>query len=406
MEDRSEAGVGWVAEDVRLLAYSVTADRIRAVELGPERTVEHDLGSSTAVLDRCDGLMEELRSPAALSQASPPQLCRFAKDWGRSLLPPQWLEQPPAVGIVVPNWLLHYLPLHVVTVDSGLPLCTASGLTTCSSLTMLLRCLGRSTRSEDPSAEGLVDVFVPEDAAPAGSHLAVAADALGHADLEWRQLAARLLRHAGFDSVDDEVLELHAFADLVSLALSRRFYEFVAIVAHGITDGLDPLASGMLLRQNPHGMALRRISVLGSTQDEDGIPYQLQGLPVTDLRAAVTPRFDVDMLTAGQLELTAHLECQLVALLGCSTGAPRLLAGDQPLSLAEMVLRIGAAAVVAPMWDVTMTAVEAWMTAYLSAWRRDLRSRAEAARLASDALHRSGAPLQDVGCLTLRGAWT
>src|SRR4051794_16118712 len=124
--------------DVRLLAYSISVKGVRAIELGSDYTREHDFGSSTKILSKCDELLGELRSSALLSLRELPALRRFASGWGRELLPEEWLTNPPSVGIMIPNGILHSLPFHLVSTGSGDPLCVASGFAKCSSLTLLL----------------------------------------------------------------------------------------------------------------------------------------------------------------------------------------------------------------------------------------------------------------------------
>jgi hypothetical protein len=58
---------------------------------------------------------------------------------------------------------------------------------------------------------------------------------------------------------------------------------------------------------------------------------------------------------------------------------------------------------VAPMWDVTVGAVEAWMTEFLRAYRVHGSSRGDAARQASRSRHDAGAALHETGCMVLRG---
>ena len=53
-------------KDVRLLAYSMSVDRVRAVELRQGTTIEHDFGSSMKLLDQYDAVQGELSSPSML----------------------------------------------------------------------------------------------------------------------------------------------------------------------------------------------------------------------------------------------------------------------------------------------------------------------------------------------------
>jgi hypothetical protein len=387
-----------VTDDLRLLAYSVTVERVRAVELGPGFTREHDLCGSADLLDGFDAVQAELGSPAALSRPSLAAVERFAAEWGRALLPASWLEDPPRYGVLIPNGLLHALPLHLIRTDSGRPLCAESGLSICSSLTLLRRCLQRTpgpARPADPFL-GTVPQQLPTFAA--------GTDVLGANDDAWRRLPVALLEASGgtgelLDSGEHDVTLRGNVAQL----LGRAAFELMIIAAHGYHNPLDALSSGLLLRAPETGYRMRPVEVLGQDRDPAGVPYLTHDLPARDLPPQLRPALSTELLAVAELERNAHLVCPLVALLGCSTGRAVLYPGDQPLSLAEVFLRIGAAAVVAPMWDVTVGAVEAWMTEFLRAYRLEGRSRGDAARQASASRHDAGAALHETGCMVLRG---
>lgn len=385
-------------DDLRLLAYSVDVDRVRALELGPGYTREHDLGESLALLDGFDAVQRELGSPAALSRPTLAAVERFAAEWGRSLLPASWLARPPRYGVLIPHGLLHALPLHLIRTDSGRPLCAETGVSVCSSLTLLRRCLQRTPGPRRP-ADPFVGT-VPERL----STFAAGTDVLGSNDDAWRRLPLALLEASGgtgeLVDVGENDITLRM---IVAEALGRTAYELMIIAAHGHHDPLDALSSGLLLRELETGYRLRPVDVLGRDRDEAGMPYVAHDLPARDLPPQIRPAIAAELLTLADLEREAHLVCPLVALLGCSTGRAVLYPGDQPLSLAEVFLRIGAAAVVAPMWDVTVGAVEAWMTEFLRAYRVGGMSRGDAARHAGRSRHDAGAALHETGCMVLRG---
>lgn len=385
-------------EDTRLLAYSVDLGRVRAMELGRGLRREHDFGASTGLLDGYDAIQRELSSPSMLSRASLTELERFASDWGRDLLPETWLSDPPEYALLIPHSLLHSLPLHVIRADSGRPLCAESGVSLCSSLTLLQRCLQRS-----PDPTGMrIDPFLGE--ANPSRWLVAGVDVLGDDDDSWRTLPARLLAACGEDiEVDEAVSPSAPYRQTVEWLLRERAYELIIIAAHGYRDPLDALSSGLLLREQPVGGILRSLQVMGASRDPRGIPFTMQDLPVRELPAGLEPRLPTELLSLAELERAAHIVCPLVALLGCSSGRPVVYPGDQPVSMADMFLRIGAAAVLAPMWDVTVTAVEAWMVEFLGAYRGNGATRGEAARRASRSRYEAGAPLHECGCLVLRG---
>jgi hypothetical protein len=379
-------------DELRLLAYTVDVDRIRAVEMGRGFTREHDLGESIALLDGFDAVRRELASPAALSRPVLPAVERFAAEWGRELLPDAWLADPPRYGVLIPNAMLHALPLHLIRTDSGTPLCAETGVSLCSSLTLLRRCLERS-----PGPSRVADPFygeVPDDL----PMIASGTDVLGANDDAWRRLPAALLDMCGDASrIADTGPHDPALRDIVAELLGGHGYELAIIAAHGYHNPLDALSSGLLLGQRDGTFRIRPLDLPGGAQ------LATQDLPVRDLPAHLRPTHAAELLSLAELERAAHIVCPLVALLGCSTGRAVIYPGDQPLSLAEVFLRIGAAAVVAPMWDVTVGAVEAWMREFLRAYRVEGSSRGDAARRASAARHAAGAALHETGCMVLRG---
>jgi hypothetical protein len=387
-------------KDVRLLAYSMSVDRVRAVELRQGTTIEHDFGSSMGLLDQYDAVQGELTSPSMLSLPMLPALERFASVWGRSLLPGNWLSDPPEYGLIIPHALLHGLPLHVVRADSGRPICTESAISVCSSLTLLKRCMQRSPRHNASHA----DLFLDEARREPAGWLIGGVDTLGKNDDAWSRMPAELLKGCGENvDVEDSSHPYSSLRDFVSAFLSGRSYELIILAAHGYRDPLDAFNSGLLLRQNDTGFKVRPLDVLGRDRDELDFPYVIQDLPVREVPAYLNPRVPTELLSYAELEHAAHIVCPLVALLGCSTGRAVLYPGDQPMSMAEIFLRIGASSVLAPMWDVTLTAVRAWMGEFLLAYRVGGEARAEAARIASRKRYDAGASLHEAGCLVLHG---
>jgi hypothetical protein len=389
-------------EDLRLLAYSVGLDRIRAVELDRNSRSEHDFGPSDALLDGFDAVQGELNSRSALSRPKLPKLERFAEEWGRELLPASWLSDPPQYGVLIPHALLHALPLHVVRTDSGRPLCAETGVSLCSSLTLLRRCLERSPREGADEVDAFVDA--PTDGEQTSRWLVAGADVLGSNDDVWRELPAKLLAVCGEDvSASDLASPELSHREAVSEALSERAYELIIVAAHGHHDPLDALSAGLLLRKNERAFRVRPLEVLGRGEDEKGVPYLTQDLPFREPPPHLTPRLVAELLSLADLERASQIVCPLVALIGCSTGRAVLYPGDQPMSFAEVFLRIGAAAVVAPMWHVSASAVEEWMREFLLAYQVGGASRGEAARRASRSRDEAGAALHEAGCMVLRG---
>jgi hypothetical protein len=416
-------------KSAHVLAYVVDLNQVKAVEITANTCKEHLLCRSEELLDGFDLLQRELNTPSALSKKELPQLERFAAEWGRRLLPGSWLSDPPATAILVPNSLLHHLPLHVIRTNSGRPLCVSSAVSVSSSLTGLRRALQRSRPGSDdidnigdPLIEMSKEVFrrairrmparTAERLSPTITYamderrwLAAGVDALGGQDDAWRKLPAELL---AIFAPNADTAQMSAPAaslrDVVASQLVKHRYDLVILAAHGYRNPLDAFDSGLALRANPGDVNLISLNLLGRRADSDGIPFVLQDLAVRELPSDLTTSVPAELLSIAELEQKgAHIECPLVVLLGCSTGRPVLYPGDQPMSLAEMFLRIGAAAVLAPMWDITVSAAREWMTEFLRVFTGSRSGRADATRGACNSIYESGAGLHEIGCMVLHG---
>jgi hypothetical protein len=410
----------------RVLAYAVDLNQVRAVEVTADTVNEYVLCPSDELLDGFDLLQQELNSSSALSRRNLPQLERFAVEWGRRLLPVPWLENPPDCSILIPHSFLHHLPLHLIRTNSGHPLCVESGVSVNSSLTSLRRALQRNPKVAADIGDSYIEMS--RDAVkralsrmPARSKdllaptitytlddrrwLAAGVDALGSQDEAWRKLPAELL--ASFVPHAD-VVELSAPAaslrHVVAALLVKHRYDLIILAAHGYRNPLDALDSGLVLRANLGGVNRIGINVLGRTMDAEGVPFLLQEFPPRELPADMQTAVPTEVLSIAELEQKgAHIECPLVVLLGCSSGRPVLYPGDQPVSLAEVFLRIGAAAVLAPMWDVTVSSARLWVTDFLKAFTDPGSTRADASRHACAARYQGGAELHELGCMVLHG---
>lgn len=114
-----------------------------------------------------------------------------------------------------------------------------------------------------------------------------------------------------------------------------------------------------------------------------------------------------EILTSAELEVDGRIDAQLVVLLACSTGWGRVLDGDEPASLAESFLHIGAPSVIAPMWDSDYGPTREWAQRFFEAWAGQGYPKALAARHATREL-RDGSYAdrpERLGALTLRGDW-
>jgi hypothetical protein len=375
--------------DVQALVYSVGHDSVRALWFSKSGRSELELSGTQDLLPKVDELRSELTRTLDVAIGKVPALHEFMTDWGRDLLPAAIRADPPDVLVLIPNSMLHDLPMHLVHLDSGRHLGAECGITYCSGTTLFTSCARRnpSRKPDAPSERAL--------------HIA-AVDVAAGSDDAFVQLAHTLADRFA----DTGPVSLGAPADrgwvLNRFRPLERFGEaadVVCLIAHGDIDPERHQLSGLLL--GTHRFQMGSKTSLGAPID--GNYYHRRDLP---LRTApmVTTTAPSEVLSAAELEVFGYSTAELVCLLGCSAGSGRVLQADEPASLAETFLKLGTAAVIAPMWDAHIQPTGAWITRFFDSWLREGRPKALAARDATaEALNRYEPQL--AGVLTLRGDW-
>jgi hypothetical protein len=393
--------------NVAALTYLVTEEVIAGLHIAAgQPPTRFEVGSPVELFPRIEALRDELRSPRILARGSVPRLREFASDWGRRLVPEAVLAALPDVLVIVPHAALHDLPIHVVRVgDPPAPLGTRTGISYASSQTLFLRCVSRNPARKRDVRRWTFD----ENGAPRG-HTRPRRMVGGGADV-------LTSRHEDFLAL---VQQLVPFVDAKTSTIFDTSFPFtrdavkaawrptlapsdvLCVAAHGYVDPENHRMSGLMLQRGP-GISLRPIPLHG------GRYFDFRDLPLRGIPAGVrlAPDAPVELLTAAELEIDALLETHLVALLGCSAGRGRVSQGDEPASLAETFLHIGAPSVIAPMWDADLTATREWIREFFSGWVERGYPKALAARYASQRMHASsgGDSPQKDGALTLRGDW-
>ncbi|WP_433042583.1 CHAT domain-containing protein [Dactylosporangium sp. CS-033363] len=377
---------------VGALVYQVGRDRIGATYLAPDGgRARHELAALSEVLPGLDGLRAEVEDGMALARGRVPRLRAFG-EWGRALLPAPVLAEPPDVLVVVPHALLHDVPLHLVRADDGRPLGCRAGLAYASSMSLFTRCAARNpARRGDPAAW-------PPPAPPERTLAAGGVDLLTGRDGMFRAIPLMLAEmFAGTDLIDRHAPGLTRQAVKDAVATEP---DVLLLVAHGLVDRADHRMSGLLLHQ-PRDVGWWRIDVA------PGQPAAFRDLPLVDVPRAGTGGEPLELLTAAELEVAAQLRSELVVLLACSAGAGRVLEGDEPASLAETALRLGAVSAVAALWDADFAATREWVSAFFVAWLRWGWPKALAARHAMRRLYeQQGDERPDLtGAFTVRGDW-
>jgi CHAT domain-containing protein len=181
--------------------------------------------------------------------------------------------------------------------------------------------------------------------------------------------------------------------------------DVVAIVCHGSFYEGDASGSGLLLDHRYDGSnSMSRPIMLSdgrsATFRDYPFRYPPPALPYAD---GARP----ELLNLDELKVDAHSHAQMVALLGCSTAAAGTWVEDLG-TLAEQWLRLGAATVLANIWESDVLVVQQWCEHFLTRWIRERQPKALAWRDANRALLSStvgSGSLFDWACSTLWGDW-
>ncbi len=387
---------------VGAVEYAVTRESVSAVWHDPSGSTDHQvMGPTARILSRVDELREELRDTMAVARGRVPRLREFAEAWGLDLLPEGLTRSMPDVVVVVPHTFLHDVPLHVVRAGPmGEELGAVVGLSYASSRSLFVRCAGRNpARARDPAAW----TFPAEPAGDGGprSLIGGAADVLTGDHEPFRALARSLSSFfdGGTVTLFDGPGPYSRAA--VKAAFRREPFDVLCVVAHGYTDPINHRMSGLMVELDTGGLVKRAIPLHG------GRYFDFRDLPLRRFPAAVRTASRAEVLTAAELEVDGRIDTQLVVLLACSTGWGRVMQGDEPASLAESFLHIGAPSVLAPMWDSDYEPTREWVHRFCQGWVELGYPKALAARHAAREM-RDGSYAdhpERLGALALRGDW-
>lgn len=395
------------------IIYSVHEEKVSALVISGDDRRAVTLGRTPDLVGVADELRAELTRTVDVALGRVPLLREFMSGWGRALLPPDILANPPDVLVIVPNALIHDLPLHLVLTDAGRPLGAECGIAYCSGMRLFASCAQRNpARRLDLAAWR----FNEDGTQAPRRRLALRAggvDVLAAKDDAFAQLAAGL---AGY--FDDGGVTLAPDPDSPEWwqprsEVTRGFFtavfrgdegspdaraDVVCIVAHGDLDKERHQLSGLLLAAPHRGFIHTKVEfrLAGKTYLRTDMPLRVA--------PAVATSVPTEVLTAAELELTGSSDAELVCLLGCSAGSGRVLQADEPASMAESFLRLGTASVIAPMWDSHVSACAEWMQCFLSAWISGGKPKALAVRDATSLMMNKYGP-ERAGVLTLRGDW-
>jgi hypothetical protein len=302
----------------------------------------------------------------------------------------------------VPFSDIHDLPLHLVQRTSQkVPIGAEVGITYASSMSLLVRCADRNPARQMNLADWTFDgINPPQGHCPVTSVRAGGVDALRGQSEMFGTICQDLSRIIEPDWEDKFHVPFNRAMAKAACRVKEKV-DLLCMMAHGYVDSEDHRMSGLLLAEDMLGTIARPIPLHGQRT------FIFRDLPLRALPADVETVLPAEMFTAAEMEIDASLRIQLVALLGCSAGFGRVLGGDEPASLAETFLHIGAPSVIAPLWDSDVEATRQWATYFLTAWAKLGMPKALAARYALQQISQ-GSFASDpckYGVMALRGDW-
>jgi CHAT domain-containing protein len=374
-----------------LLAYQVGAERIYVLALGQDGSLERfPLLTCEEAIPRIDRLLGALQQPATTTPAVQARLLEeFCSGWGRDLLPPWEAIADRDVLVVVPHDLLHGVPLHLVRPREEESLAISHGISYCSSATLFHRCVTRNVARR-------------RQATNRRTSATIGADVLTGKDQEYRGVADAFGAHFASANRLDSRANLKDLLD-PNLPVAA---DVLCVVCHGYFDESLPIRSGLLLTDYIAGSvtATRRVRL-----------HRSESLRFRDWPFAGAPamggngQFEPSALTVGELMVHCRADVELVALFGCSTGTGSLAAGDDYESLAYQWLKIGAASVLANLWEADFPVLRELAHRFALSWEAGSLPKALALRTATRELLRDAPELTSRpslwGSLVLLGDW-
>jgi len=181
-------------------------------------------------------------------------------------------------------------------------------------------------------------------------------------------------------------------------------YDAIYFVCHGYYDSVRPVDSGLLVSNPvPVGTFRREIRLPGFRKSA------FRDLPFRELPREVVPRSDirVEVMTIGELEIEGFTQAELVAVLGCSTGAGQISYSDRMESMGHQWLNLGAASTLGSQWSLDIEFVSAFVDIFLKHWLDFRQPKALALRecLRSMLSGPDPTPLYQWAAVQLMGDW-
>lgn len=392
--------------DIRLgaILYTANADAISGLYRSPDgNTTSFDIGATNDLLPKIDDLRGELSHAMNVANGKVPKLQAFANDWGRRFIPENFDPTSIDAVVIVPHNMTHYLPIHLIRLGvEGGCLGGTVALTYCSSRSLLQRCISRNpARAQDLTSWNFGEPEAPRRQHAPQSILAGGCDVIAGQDDTFMSICRELSSLFPGEQIVFGDKGIPYSRNSAKAAFRRKSNsDVVLVMAHGFIDRRQHQFSGLLLWRDNMGIAARTIPIQGDRY------FDFRDLPLRRFPAEIRTSAPAEVFTAAELEIDAPLDTQLVVLLGCSAGSGRVRQGDEPASLAETFLHVGAPSVVAPQWDSDIDAAREWARHFLTCWVHQGLPKAFAAREAFRKTEASfsGQP-EKFGVMALRGDW-
>ena len=367
------------------------------------------VGPTRELVPKIDALRAELRDPMRIATGKTPRLAEFCAGWGRAFLPAAELSPAPDVLVLVPHGPTHDLPLHLVEVAGSdgaptRPLGALAGVAYASSRSRAIRSAGRNRARQRKLAAWRCDgaaASAADEPAPPRSVYSGGVDVLGDLSPTFRSTCEQVAGHFGGErKLFTDPRWPYSRATLKAATVKNK-PSALCVMAHGFIDAANHSLSGLLVARDTMGSVRRSIPLHG------GRYFDFGDLPLRRVPRNIGAGDAAEVFAAAELEIDASIDSELVMLLGCSAGWGRVLQGDEPASLAETWLKIGAASVLAPMWDAPIAAVQQSTEAFMEGWidldlPKALAVRHAMRRMLEDPF---GAAPERLGVMALRGDW-
>jgi hypothetical protein len=358
---------------VGMLLYFVGTDNVYAVLVNRSGVKERfQLAPWKKIFPLIDRFIETIERGSLSDSSIPNEFNSFSYVWGKELLPPISELESFNILVIIPSNVLNILPFHTIWIqDKKQYLGTLFGITYCSCATLFTRCVERNPirNSNLASWEYSLDKTAYDNAPEAPQRcLGIGVDIIGDKTRRYIKLSetfANFFKNPV--TFAPKPGDTTPFPRSTRNAIKGRLkgdkrWEVICIACHGYIDSKVSDNSGLLLEKDTFGIAVRPIELYWGTY------FDFRDLPFRYLPVEIEPSIPAEIMTVGELKVDCFTDSQLVALFGCSTGVGEIVSGDEYNSIAYQWLKMGAASVLANLWELDIEFIEQWAPIFLENW--------------------------------------